>query len=35
MDYILTADSLWKSYKGFHVLSGLTMRVPRSEEHTV
>ena len=29
MDYILTADSLWKSYKGFHALSGLTMRVPR------
>ena len=29
MDYILTADNLWKSYKGFHALSGLTMRVPR------
>lgn len=29
MDYILTADSLWKSYKGFHALSGLNMRVPR------
>ncbi len=29
MDYIFTADSLWKSYKGFHALSGLTMRVPR------
>ena len=29
MDYILTASSLWKSYKGFHALSGLNMRVPR------
>lgn len=29
MDYILTADSLWKSYKGFHALSGLNMWVPR------
>lgn len=29
MDYILAADSLWKSYKGFHALSGLNMRVPR------
>ncbi len=29
MDYVLTADSLWKSYKGFHALSGLNMRVPK------
>ena len=29
MDYILTADSLWKSYKGFHALSGLNMKVPK------
>lgn len=29
MDYILTADSLWKSYKGFHALIGLNMWVPR------
>ena len=29
MDDILTADSLWKTYKGFHALSGLAMRVPR------
>ena len=29
MDDILTADSLWKTYKGFHALSGLNMRVPK------
>ena len=29
MDYILTADGLWKSYKGFHALSGLNMHVPK------
>ena len=29
MDYILTAGSLWKSYKGFHALSGLNMHVPK------
>ena len=29
MDYILTAGGLWKSYKGFHALSGLSMRVPK------
>ena len=29
MDNILTADGLWKSYKGFHALRGLNMRVPR------
>ena len=29
MDYVLTASGLWKSYKGFHALSGLAMRVPR------
>ena len=26
---ILTASGLWKSYRGFHALSGLNMRVPR------
>ena len=29
MDNILTAESLWKSYKGFHALSGLNMHVPK------
>jgi ABC-2 type transport system ATP-binding protein len=29
MDYILTAESLWKSYKGFHALSGLNMHLPK------
>ena len=29
MDDILTASGLWKSYRGFHALSGLNMRVPR------
>ena len=29
MDNILTADGLWKSYKGFHALRSLNMRVPR------
>ena len=29
MDYILTADSLWETYKGFHALSGLNIRVPK------
>ena len=29
MDCILTASSLWKSYKGFHALSGLNMHVPK------
>ena len=29
MDDILTADALWKTYRDFHALSGLSMRVPR------
>ena len=29
MDNILTAESLWKSYKSFHALSGLNMHVPK------
>ena len=29
MDSILTAEALSKSYRGFHALSGLSMRVPR------
>ena len=29
MDYILTAESLWKSYKDFHALSGLNMHLPK------
>ena len=29
MDDILTTKSLWKSYRGFHALNSLTMRVPR------
>ena len=29
MDYIFTADALWKTYRGFHALSSLTMHVPR------
>ena len=29
MDNILTAESLWKSYKDFHALSGLNMHLPQ------